>query len=184
MNELEKQILAVIASTHPYALHEVEMVYRRCKSYDKTIEILETALANGITTTDVLNARNYGSGLKELQAECKQVNDEKSFLALNDKVVSSKLVYINLQTGKKAEFIKLADSLNFKGRKTARFNDNYEFKNEFGKVVCCDFIVPLFDFGKFVTVLKPNENRVLTSDSSGKVSFLREFDGSNWKIID
>ena len=53
----QKKILAVICSTHPYASHEVEMVYRRCESFYRTIEILEKATTYAVSTNYVLNGR-------------------------------------------------------------------------------------------------------------------------------
>lgn len=42
---LEKRIIAVIAETHPYSTNEVEMVFRRCLSFDNTIKVLEETQA-------------------------------------------------------------------------------------------------------------------------------------------
>ena len=49
MNYLEEQILKIIAETHPYTINEVTKVYKRCKSFDITINVLKTATANAIS---------------------------------------------------------------------------------------------------------------------------------------
>jgi len=54
LSYLESTILRVIAETHPYSFKEVELVYRRCKSYDKTIQILEEATENGTAPEEIL----------------------------------------------------------------------------------------------------------------------------------
>jgi hypothetical protein len=48
---LEQKIIDVIAETHPYTTSEVEMVYRRCMSFDNTIKILEESQAYAVDLT-------------------------------------------------------------------------------------------------------------------------------------
>jgi hypothetical protein len=46
---LEENITKTIADAFPYSPNEVEMVYEKCKSFDKTIEILEVSNFHGIS---------------------------------------------------------------------------------------------------------------------------------------
>ena len=47
---LEKQILIAISETHPHSLSECKKIYRICKSFDRTIKILEHSLSYDIDT--------------------------------------------------------------------------------------------------------------------------------------
>ena len=56
---LEQKIFAAIAETHPYATNEVEMVYRRCKSFDNTVKILEESQACAVSLSYKLAEWGY-----------------------------------------------------------------------------------------------------------------------------
>lgn len=43
LTDLETRILFDIALSHPYSIDEVKKVYKRCKSFDETIKILDEA---------------------------------------------------------------------------------------------------------------------------------------------
>jgi len=44
LSDLAVRIIQEIAKTYPYKISEVEMVFRRCNSFDKTIKILDNAI--------------------------------------------------------------------------------------------------------------------------------------------
>jgi len=54
LTNLENRILKQIAVTTPYMFSECKFVYERCKSFDKTIEVLEMACAHGMSYTSIL----------------------------------------------------------------------------------------------------------------------------------
>jgi len=58
MNELdclERRIISAISQCSPYPFGTCETVYRRCKSYDKTIEILRLSRTLAIDTETAMN---------------------------------------------------------------------------------------------------------------------------------
>jgi len=59
LSYLENKIIEVIAETHPFTLGTVEMIYRRCKSFDRTIEMLEYSFSNRISALCVLKKFGY-----------------------------------------------------------------------------------------------------------------------------
>ena len=52
---LEHKIITAIAETHPYRFSDCEYIYRRCKSFDKTIEVLEIACAESKSISSILD---------------------------------------------------------------------------------------------------------------------------------
>ena len=56
---LEQKIIVAITETHPYDTNEVEMVYRRCSSFDNTIKILEESQAYAVSLTYKLAEFGY-----------------------------------------------------------------------------------------------------------------------------
>lgn len=59
LTNLEQKIIAEIAETHPYTSNEVEMVYRRCNSFDDTIKILDESRAYGVSLSYKLAEFGY-----------------------------------------------------------------------------------------------------------------------------
>ncbi len=53
LTEVEKSILNEIASEHPFHLHDVIRLYKKCKSYDVTIKTMEYSQAHGLGIDNV-----------------------------------------------------------------------------------------------------------------------------------
>jgi hypothetical protein len=47
--KLEKQMLKLIANSYPYPLNDVEKLYKRVKSFDKTIKEIEYSMKNNVS---------------------------------------------------------------------------------------------------------------------------------------
>lgn len=56
MNNCTQEILKVIAIHYPYHINEIERVYKRFKSIDKTIELIETCTSHGMNIDGLLDA--------------------------------------------------------------------------------------------------------------------------------
>ena len=52
---LEIKILKAIAEVHPYSFSDCEYIYRECKSFNKTIEILEMARREAKSIQSILD---------------------------------------------------------------------------------------------------------------------------------
>jgi hypothetical protein len=52
------KILEAIASTHPFELQTVRDVYKKTKSYDKTIRVLQDSLMYNLEISDMLEGYN------------------------------------------------------------------------------------------------------------------------------
>ena len=55
LDYLEKQILIIIAETHPFTFIECEKVYRRCRSFDDTIHILKLSSTLAESTDKIMH---------------------------------------------------------------------------------------------------------------------------------
>lgn len=56
---LEQKIIEIITEAHPYTLGAVEMVYRKCKSFDNTIKILTESREEAVELTRKLEELGY-----------------------------------------------------------------------------------------------------------------------------
>lgn len=48
LSQLEKNILKLIAQSHPYPFDEIEKIYKGVRSFDKLISIIEYARSRGM----------------------------------------------------------------------------------------------------------------------------------------
>jgi hypothetical protein len=55
LERFEIEMLQTIAAAHPFPLKDITAVYRRLKSFDKTIALLNVATQNGIGCFTALN---------------------------------------------------------------------------------------------------------------------------------
>ena len=61
MDILEKNIIKAIYFSSVYSVKEIENVYSRTKSFDKTIIVLKHAVSHAISIDDALIQLNFGT---------------------------------------------------------------------------------------------------------------------------
>lgn len=56
---LEERIITAIAEANPYSQSVVEKVWRRCKSYDETIRLIEKSVSEGVDLAYIVEKEGY-----------------------------------------------------------------------------------------------------------------------------